>query len=155
MRQILGGLLSWGACCGYHLHRVDLEPIFGCHPGDYIVSISLRVNDMLMLCRFCSLLLIVVFARGHLMFLLHRTIKSSEFIVINMSTSISVNYFFRTWEGMEGNIIYSGRCTLYLYFSNCIRRSYGFSVVSFKAAFADLVLLFGVTWFMLPSEKGS
>lgn len=88
-----------GACCGNHLHRVDLRAIFGCHPGDYIVSISMRVNDMLMLCKFASLFLIVVFARAHLMFLPHPSIKSSKLNTINISAASTSEGSLQNFRG--------------------------------------------------------
>ena len=45
---------------------MGLKSIFGRHPGDCIVSTSPTANDMLMGCKFPLLVLIVVFARAHL-----------------------------------------------------------------------------------------
>lgn len=53
-------------------------PIFGCHPGDCIVSIFLRINDTLMLCKFPGLLLIAVFAGAHLVSLPHFAINTTN-----------------------------------------------------------------------------
>lgn len=90
------GLLAWEARCGNHLHRKNLRPIFGNHPGDHIVSVSLRVNDMPMLCKCSSLFLIAVFEGAHLMFLPHLAIKKNKMSIRNISTFIPVNNYYET-----------------------------------------------------------
>lgn len=96
----------------------------------------------LMICKFPSLFLIVVFARAHLMSLPHLTINTSKFNTINISTFIPVNYsklermknFLKTFFWTINSIMCFSNC-IYLGFLVC--RVYVIILVIVKSSFLN------------------